>query len=185
MGLAPGPPFRVGDKVSRTKNGLADGMAEVAGDHEHVDWRWGGRDWKFVETYLVNGDLGVVVDIVEGERWSHAVVRFRDPDRLVRLPMAEHHLILAYALTVHRMQGSGCKYVIVPVSELFYYDWETGQGLWNRELLYTAISRTEQLLVSVGPFAAIPKAIGRKTVGKRKTTLVERIRVLTGAVAVS
>jgi exodeoxyribonuclease V alpha subunit len=76
----------------------------------------------------------------------------------------------AYAITVHKSQGSGFPYVIVPVHNSFYAE------LFCRELFYTAISRAEKLLITVGQWSAIVAAIGRKTVHKRRTTLVRRLR---------
>lgn len=61
--------------------------------------------------------------------------------------------------------------VIVPVSPGFYWDARTGTGLWCRELVYTAISRAERLLVTVGEEASIRMAVGRKTIGRRRTRL--------------
>jgi exodeoxyribonuclease V alpha subunit len=173
-----GAAFRIGDKVVRTKNGLCDLMVEADPDKDHIDWRWDGKPWSMRETMVVNGDLGQVVDIVVDpvEEQTFVVVRFRIPDRLCRLAYGESHLIQAYAMTVHKMQGSGARYVIVPVHSAFYWDNKTYTGLWCRELIYTAISRTEELLVTVGQFSAIRSAIERKTIGQRRTRLVEMCR---------
>jgi exodeoxyribonuclease V alpha subunit len=172
-----GPPFRKGDKIVRTKNGLCDLMRE-ASPEDHVDWRWRGQDWSMSETDIVNGDMGRIEDIVfdedEGERW--VVVQFRTPERLCRLAYSECHLIQAYALTCHKSQGSGFPFVIVPVHESFYWDRRTHTGLWCRELFYTAISRTERLLVTVGQFSSIRSAIGRRTIHQRRTRLVDLIK---------
>jgi exodeoxyribonuclease V alpha subunit len=176
-----GPPFRVGDKVVRTKNGIADELM-VPGptngfitDEEdfRVDWNWDGKPWRLTETDVVNGDMGTVLDIVPGDKDAFVVVKFRLPDRLCRLPYGDCHLIPAYAMTAHKCQGSGFPYVIVPVHHSFYWDQKTQTGLFNRELLYTAISRSEKLLVTVGQASAIRAAIGRKTLHQRNTRLRE------------
>jgi exodeoxyribonuclease V alpha subunit len=83
-------------------------------------------------------------------------------------------------MTVHKCQGSGFRYVIVPVHHSFYWDQKTQTGLWNRELIYTAISRTEEYLITVGQFSAIRAAVQRKTVNRRRTKLVELIRERSG-----
>ena len=68
-------------------------------------------------------------------------------------------------------QGSGFPYVVVPVHSCFY------SGLLTREWLYTAMSRAEDVLVTVGEYSAIEEAVKRKTVHKRKTRLAEFIRL--------
>lgn len=172
-----GPAFRVGDKVVRTKNGLCNELVEQQ-PGERANWTWRGKKWVTNETDIVNGDLGTVLDIVldqdADETW--VVVKFRTPDRLCRLPIGESHLIPAYALTVHKMQGSSARYIIVPVHESFYWDHKTNTGLWCRELFYTAVSRTEELLVTVGQFSAIRAAVSRRTIHQRKTRLAKLIR---------
>jgi exodeoxyribonuclease V alpha subunit len=172
-----GRPFRIGDKVVRTKNGLCDLMIETTGFPEdyRVDWTRYGPDgekthYKLEETDVVNGDMGIVLDIVESDKDCYVVVRFRTPDRLCRLSYGDAHLIQAYALTCHKMQGSGMPWIIVPVHT------DTYGELFTREWLYTAISRAEKLLVTIGPFEAICQAIGRVRVNRRRTRLAERIR---------
>jgi exodeoxyribonuclease V alpha subunit len=168
------PPFRVGDKVVRLKNGNADELRPIAKrDSWGDEWRWDGQAWDTSQTVcIVNGDLGEVLSMSPDDKGkTYVVVRFRDPDRLVRLPFAEHHLARAYALTVHKGQGSGWPVVIVPVHTAFYWDARTGTGLWCRELIYTAISRAEKALITVGQWAAVRTAIGRQTVHQRRTRL--------------
>jgi exodeoxyribonuclease V alpha subunit len=170
--------FRIGDKVVRTKNASVDELIELPAIGGRSDLNWQERRWEARECPVVNGDMGTVIDILTDSR-SCAIVRFRDPERLCRLSLSESHIIPAYAMTVHKMQGSGSPCVIMPVHNAFYYDTKSGRGLWNRELLYTAISRTEQLLVTVGNWAAVETAVGRKTVNRRRTTLSARMQGLT------
>jgi exodeoxyribonuclease V alpha subunit len=171
------PPFSVGDKVIRTKNGEADEMTAPP-EGGRVDWHWGGGRWAFAPCEVVNGDMGTVMDVVidpdAGEAW--VVARLRNPDRLVRLPYGDSHLQQAYAITCHKAQGSGFPYVIVPVHHSFYWDDRAKRGLFNREWIYTAISRSEKLLVTIGQSDAIRAAVGRPTVHRRRTRLVEFYR---------
>lgn len=174
------PMFRVGDKVIRTKNGVADGLVAIPKDLPKdnsvlVDWTWKETNWSIWETPIVNGDMGVVRDIVIGDKKSFVVVELRTPDRLIRLPMSDHHLSLAYAITCHKAQGSGFPFTIVPVHPAYYWDEKTQTGIFNREWIYTAISRAEKLLVTVGQASAIRAAISRKTVHRRQTRLVDLI----------
>lgn len=163
-----GPPFRIGDKVVRTKNGDCDCLHLFVPDGPNslrVDWTWDEQEWAIEEGYIVNGDMGVIRDIVDG----YVVVQFNNPDQLCRLPMNGHYLIQAFAMTCHKCQGSGFPFVIVPVHDSVY------SGLFTREWIYTAMSRTEKLLVTVGQFSAIELAVRRKTVDQRRTTLARRI----------
>lgn len=172
-------PFRFNDKIIRRKNGVV-GQLKPATEDEIAeggeDWRWDRHGWNIDECAVVNGDMGTVLDVVIEERQSWVIVRFRDPERLCRIAYSDHHLQQAYAITVHSAQGSGFPVVIVPVHTAFYWDARTGQGLFNRELLYTAISRAEQVLVTVGQWAAVRAAIGRQTVHRRRTRLADLLR---------
>lgn len=168
------PPFAVGDKVVRTKNGACEILHETS-EGGPDRWEWGGHQYASRPGWVVNGDMGEVLDIVHEEKETHVVVSFNTPKRLCRLPHGECHLVQAYAMTAHKCQGSGFPYVIVPVHESYWWDTKTGTGLFSREWLYTAISRAELVLVTVGQMSAIRKAVGRKTVHMRKTRLAERI----------
>jgi hypothetical protein len=128
------------------------------------------------ETEVVNGDMGICRDVVITDRGAWAVVAFRNPDRLCRLPLNDCHLQPGFAITVHSAQGSGFKYVIMPVHPSFYFDSRRGIGLWCRELFYTMLSRVEKLGATVGQRSAIPMAVARQTLHKRQTMLVERLR---------
>jgi exodeoxyribonuclease V alpha subunit len=174
------PSFVPGDKVIRRKNGLADQMVLLSAfdEYTHTDWTWKDSRYKFTETAVVNGDMGMVEDVVLGQRQSWVVVRFRNPERLCRLPFGECHLQRAYAITTHASQGSGFPMVIVPVHRSHYWDARTGTGIWCRELIYTAISRAEKVLVTVGEFAAIEAAVGRMTINRRRTRLASLIQSL-------
>jgi ATP-dependent exoDNAse (exonuclease V) alpha subunit len=176
------PQFRIGDKVVRLQNGRVDELHETgsavardAADDDLKSFTWQGSRYLVKPTTVVNGDMGIVADIVPHSKGAWAIVRFRWPDRLCRISMGDSHLAQAYALTVHKSQGSGFPLVIVPVHGSFYFDDRKGTGLWSRELCYTAISRAEKLLITVGQFAAIETAIRRKTVHRRRTRLVERL----------
>lgn len=187
------PPFFKGDKVVRTKNGQVDLMvpavpigetaAPFDGDdrvcyvfsESEYDLMYGGRGWKCRSTYVVNGDMGQVLDIQERGRGASVIVRFDNPRRYCRLNYGQAELMQAYALTCHKCQGSGFPVVIVPVHPSFYWDERKQTGLFSRELVYTAISRAEKILITVGEFESIRRAIGRKTLHQRRTRLARRI----------
>ena len=115
--------------------------------------------------FVVNGDMGEVKSINDAE----IVVNFLYPDRLVRIKRKAHRLQLAYCVTIHKMQGSEAPVIIIPVHSCF-------GGFFNRELIYTALSRAQDICITVGEFHAFEQAIGRAGNVKRITRLTELIK---------
>jgi exodeoxyribonuclease V alpha subunit len=136
-----GTPFRRADKVLQRKN-------------ESIN-----------EEFVVNGDLGEVGIINDSE----IGVEFRYPDRSVRIKRKDHHLTLAYCLTIHKMQGSEAPVIIMPLHSSF-------GGFFNRELVYTGISRARDICITVGEWGALLAASGRVGNARRITRLVELLR---------
>jgi len=170
-GQGSGPPFEIGDKIVRTKNGPVDELSSFDPSvGMRKDWTWEGIDYSITEGYVVNGDMGVVEDIVVHSQGAWVVVKFNTPDRLCRLSYNEANIIRAFAMTCHKCQGSGFPFVVIPVHSSVY------SGLFTREWLYTGLSRTEKLCVTVGEFSAIEAAVKRKTVHLRKTLLADLVR---------
>jgi exodeoxyribonuclease V alpha subunit len=171
--------FSKNDKVVRTKNELVQMFTPVPKDNEKVVGFIEYNDVSksltenipLTRQMIVNGDMGIVKDFITYKKKEYVVVDFTLPDRRVLLPMDEHHLIRAYALTVHKSQGSGFPCVICPVHHSFYWDNRQQVGLLNRELIYTAVSRAAMVLITVGQIDALYTAIGRKTIHARKTRL--------------
>jgi exodeoxyribonuclease V alpha subunit len=77
-------------------------------------------------------------------------------------------LVLAYAMTIHKSQGSEYPAVIVIVHTQHYV-------MLQRNLLYTALTRGKKLVLLMGVPYAVDKAIGNDTVRERRTTLTERM----------
>jgi len=115
--------------------------------------------------FVVNGDLGQIKNINDAE----IEVLFLYPDRLVKIKRKAHHLRLAYCMTIHRLQGSESPVIIFPIHSCF-------GGFFNRELLYTAISRASQIAITVGQWDALEQAIGRVGNVNRITRLAELIK---------
>ena len=78
-------------------------------------------------------------------------------------------LILAYAVTVHKSQGSEYPIVVMPVMMSHYI-------MLQRNLIYTGITRAKKLLVLVGTKKALGLAVRNSTVAKRNTRLSERLQ---------
>jgi len=121
--------------------------------------------------YIVNGSIGTVRSIVSDKK--QMLVEFQDPEIQVRLPLGQksNDLLLAYCITCHRYQGSQAPVVIVPVHSTFSF-------FTNRAWLYTALSRGQHMVITVGQFAAIKKSIKTKAVYERETRLSEKLTEL-------
>jgi exodeoxyribonuclease V alpha subunit len=78
-------------------------------------------------------------------------------------------LMHAYAISVHRSQGSEYPIVVMPIVAQFYL-------LLQRNLLYTAITRAKEIVVLVGSKKAIAMAVRNDAVSRRFTALAERLR---------
>lgn len=121
------------------------------------------------EGYIVNGALGTIIRVILKGKSGELAVTFQDPEVHVRLPIKKNDLLLAYCITCHRFQGSQAPVIIVPVHSTFGF-------FVNRAWLYTALSRGQHIVITVGQFSAIKKAIDTKTVFERRTLLSEKLR---------
>lgn len=136
----PGRSFRMGDKVIQLRNNY--------------------------ELDVYNGDVGVVSAL--SEEAKEVEVAFED--RVALYPFDElDNLGLAYAITVHKAQGSEYPAVVLPLLMQHFL-------LLQRNVLYTAITRGKQLVVLVGDPRALKMALGRTDVTRRNTRLADRLR---------
>ena len=142
--------FRLGSKVINTKNIYDAISADNNGSKEMI----------------LNGDMGTIIDLCGTEKAM--VVKFQNPGRKILISKYHHYLKLAYALTIHRAQGSQFPVVIMPVHSTFAYN-------YNRALLYTAVSRAQDILITVGQRSAIRQAVKSVGVYNRRTFLKEKI----------
>lgn len=133
-----GEEFYIDDKVIQTKN-----------DYDHD---------------IMNGDVGIITDIEEKPFKSQIKVSFDYPEREVELDKKINNLQLAYALTVHKSQGSEWPVVIIPIHRSFSF-------FFCRNLLYTAISRAKKMCVLVGDKNFINKIIENNKSEERNTNL--------------
>ena len=115
---------------------------------------------------VFNGDIGVVerVDLEEH------MLSVRFDDRSVDYDSTElDELVLAYATTIHKAQGSEYPIVVMPVLMTHYV-------MLQRNLIYTGITRAKKGLVIVGAKKAISMAVHTVTVTTRNTRLADRLR---------
>jgi exodeoxyribonuclease V alpha subunit len=114
---------------------------------------------------VYNGDVGFVKQVDASER-SLVVVFDGRPVRYDGGDLDE--LVLAYAMTIHKSQGSEYPAVVVIVHTQHYV-------MLQRNLLYTAITRGKKLVLLIGVPYAVNQAIETNTVRERRTSLAERI----------
>jgi len=117
---------------------------------------------------VFNGDIGFIVAIDQEDR--SVVVSF--DGRKVEYDYTElDEIILAYASTVHKSQGSEYPIVVAPLSTQHFV-------MLQRNLLYTCITRAKKVFVLVGTKKAVAMAVKNNKIAKRNTMLAERIREL-------
>jgi exodeoxyribonuclease V alpha subunit len=136
--------YRVGDKVMQIRNNYDKGTAGV-----------------------FNGSVGVIT-----------AISLEDQELRVRLDEDEEvgygfdeldELTHAYAVSIHRSQGSEYPCVVVPVTTSAWL-------MLQRNLLYTAVTRAKRLVVLVGSRRALAKAVRTPGAGRRYTALTERLQ---------
>lgn len=152
--------YREGDKVMQTKNNYQ-------------------LEWEIVSRYnipidrgvgIFNGDMGRIVEI--NENASCLTVEF-DEHRRVTYPFSLlEELELSYAITIHKAQGSEYPAVIMPLLG-------GPRMLFNRNLLYTGITRAKSCVTILGSSGTVRGMIENVSENSRFTALTERIRELT------
>ena len=130
--------FRLGDKVIQTKNNYTK--------------------------QVFNGDIGFVMAIEPGRMTVH----FSDELEVDYENGEFGELALAYALTVHKSQGSEYPVVILPLVR-------SHTIMMQRNLLYTAVTRAKREVILLGSKAALNTAVGNNRTSKRYTLLAERL----------
>jgi exodeoxyribonuclease V alpha subunit len=123
------------------------------------------------ELGIFNGDIGKVVFITQDRVVLDLENTSADTAR-VEIPMrvADEILKLAYAVTIHKIQGMEYPLVIMPFIKAH------GTMLLQRNLLYTAITRAKKKVIILGQTSAIEAAILNNKIQKRNTRFAERIR---------
>lgn len=149
--------FRVGDKVMQIKNNY------------QIGWRK-RRDFSEGEG-IFNGDVGYIESI---DREYNTMTVVFDEDRVVQYEFSMlDELELAYAVTVHKSQGSEFPIVVMPVS------WFP-PVLATRNLLYTAVTRGKKVVVLVGMENRMNAMIENNRIAMRYSGLKYRLRKIMG-----
>ena len=149
--------FRVGDKVMQIKNNYQ-------------------MEWEVVSKYgipvdkglgVFNGDMGVIREINE---FSQELVVEFDECRRVAYPFHQlDEIELAYAVTIHKSQGSEYPAVIMPLLS-------GPRMLMNRNLLYTGVTRAKYCVTILGSRQVVGDMIANESQNRRYTSLCDRIR---------
>lgn len=149
--------FRTGDKVMQIKNNY------------QIEWEISTKYGLTVDkgTGVFNGDMGIITEI---NPYTESLEVEFDEGRKVKysFEMTEE-LELAYAITVHKSQGSEYPAVILPLLP-------GPRLLYNRNLLYTAVTRAKRCLTIVGSDVTFQEMIQNKSEQERYTSLAERIK---------
>ena len=138
--------LREGDKIMQIKN--------------NYDLKWKRQNDEGYGVY--NGDIGSITEIK-----ATSITVTYDDGKIVNYENAQlEELELAYAITVHKSQGSEFDTVLIPIF------WGT-EKLFSRNLLYTAITRAKNMVVLVGQRAALYKMVDNDYEAKRFSYLKE------------
>ena len=136
-----------------------------------IEYRAGDKVMQIRNDYdkeTFNGDIGIIshVDVVEKE----LTVNFEGREVLYDISELDE-LVLAYATTIHKAQGSEYPIVVMPFMMSHFI-------MLQRNLLYTGVTRAKKICVIVGEKKAIGYAINNQKISERNTKLAERMREL-------
>jgi exodeoxyribonuclease V alpha subunit len=139
--------FRVGDKVTQLRNNYDKGAAGI-----------------------FNGTVGVVTGL---SLEDHKLTVRTDEDESVDYGFDElDELAHAYAITIHRSQGSEYPAVVIPLTTASWM-------MLQRNLLYTGVTRAKKLVVLAGSRRALAAAVRTRGAGRRHTALAYRLQAAT------
>ena len=147
--------FRVGDKVMQTVNNYYLPYDVINSDGRVIDRGVG----------IFNGDIGEVVEIDDENR--NMVIRYDDKEAYY-ISKDLNDLSLAYAITVHKSQGSEYDVVVMPMARAPYQ-------LLNRRILYTAMTRAKKCIIFVGSEEYFKLMINNKNEVSRNSALCSKL----------
>ena len=151
--------YREGDKVMQIKNNY------------DLSWEVVGKNGIVVDTGqgIYNGDLGLIREI--NARFNTVRVEY-DEQRMVTYEARQlEELEMAYAITIHKAQGSEYPAVVLPLLK-------GPAPLMNRNILYTGVTRARRLVIILGEEKTVTAMIKNSTQAQRHTGLKERIHEL-------
>jgi len=163
------------ERLQEALNPLQPGEIQV----ERFGFRFRRRD-KVIQTEnnyekeVFNGDIGQIESVDAGEQ----EIAIRYDARLVKYDYGElDEVSLAYAISIHKSQGSEFPVVVIPLAMQQYM-------LLERNLIYTGITRGKKLVVLAGEAKALGVAIKKNNTHARHSGLLGRLQQLAGAPAI-
>ena len=147
--------FRVGDKIMQTKNNY------------NIKWRKIDKYDPEEGMGIFNGDIGYIEDIDEEN--NNMTIIFDEEKKVIYEDIYLDEIDLAYAITIHKSQGSEFPAVIIPA-------FMGPPMLMNRNLLYTGITRAKELVVVVGKLKALKFMVDNNRSFERYSLLKWRIQ---------
>ncbi|MBO6147590.1 MAG: ATP-binding domain-containing protein, partial [Lachnospiraceae bacterium] len=152
--------LRTGDKVMQVKNNY------------DLEWTVSNGRGMVLETGtgVFNGDIGRILSVSSDKVY----VRFDDGRETEYKGETLSELELAYAITIHKSQGSEYMAVLLPLLQ-------GPRMLMNRNLLYTAVTRAKQMVCILGSKNTVEEMIANEREENRHTGLERRIREMAGA----
>ena len=153
--------FRQGDKVMQMKNNY------------QIKWEIRGYNGYCVEegSGVFNGDCGIIQEI---DAYNKQVTVLFDEEKYVTYSQGElDELELAYAITIHKSQGSEYPAVVLPLLA-------GPRPLMNRNILYTAVTRGKKCVTIVGSRETVQNMIKNQSEQLRYSSLAGRIREIEG-----
>ena len=128
----------------------------------------GDRYFKIQDkTGITNGESGIVEDIVKIGEKTRVIVKYDDYYAFYEDGIDE--LELAYAITIHKSQGSAWKAIVLVLPSQH-------TNMLSNNLIYTGISRARKFCVVIGDHKTVYTGIQNRTIINRYTTLKERIQ---------
>jgi len=151
-----GTAFRLMDKVVHTKN---ENMTSWSGDGFKL-----GED--SAQRRIFNGMSGLLFKIEEDDEQVFVFYPNEDVVVLYEYEELKSHLMLSYALTIHKVQGMEYDIVVIPMSFTHFI-------MHNTKLIYTAITRAKHKCILIGEGAAFESACRKFESTRRDTVLLE------------
>lgn len=155
------PEIEVGSTIFR----LYDKVMQISNNYS-MEWERIVDNFHESGMGVFNGDIGTIVSLDRSSR--EMVVAFEDGRNCVYLSSDLSQLVLSYAITIHKSQGSEFDYVVIPIVS-------GSPHILTRNLIYTAVTRAKKAVVLVGEKDILHRMIKNNYTAKRNSMLCKFI----------